>query len=113
AKDEGGRSSIVEVPGVGGEASFEAAWPIFDQLASRVGRDASWEPPWYEHKIDLIYPYYRWSQIDAKRREVADRMMSGEFLPALGNQFDQGSQEKLPTEEQKLKLLWLRDKLKS
>jgi tetratricopeptide (TPR) repeat protein len=113
ARDEGGRSSIVEVPGVGGEASFEAAWPIFDQLATRIGRDASWEPPWYEHKIDLIYTYYRWSQIDAKRREVAERMMSGELQPALGSQFDQGSKEKLPTEEQKLKLLWLRDKLES
>jgi hypothetical protein len=39
-------------------------------------------------------------------------MMSGELLPALGSGFDQGSKEKLPTEEQRQKLRWIRDQLK-
>jgi tetratricopeptide (TPR) repeat protein len=65
---EGDASSVVEVPGVGGEENLDAACRYLIRLTNLA---ESWTCPWLELKFQTAYAYYRWGQLDSKRIETA------------------------------------------
>lgn len=94
---------ITQVPGVGGEA-FQAAAKLLQTL---VEGSESWESEWYGYKLDLIYAYQQWGQVDGKKLSSAKKQI-GNLSTNLGAQF---KHEKIP-EPMRQKFLWLANDLK-
>jgi hypothetical protein len=106
AEEDGGQIVIKQAPGVGEEDGYAAATEILNQLTEAT---ETWQTDWFQGKLDLIYAYYQWGQIDGKKLETAKTQI--EFLanPAnLGAQF----QHELMPEPLRQKYLWLYGELK-
>ena len=103
SEPEGGRPVIEQVPGIGGEAFGPAA----ELINSLVQGAESWESDWYGYKVDQIYAYLMWSEVDGKKLDTAKEMI-GYMSTNLGAQFQH---EKIP-ESMRQKYLWLASKLK-
>jgi len=85
---EGDAEEIVVVPGVGDAAALEKASERWLMLTNQErDRGNAWEKPWYERKLDLLYCWYRWGQVDSSRRESCKRLVA-DFRDYAGPLFE-------------------------
>jgi outer membrane protein assembly factor BamD (BamD/ComL family) len=102
--DDNGQIVIKQAQGAGGTEGFEKATEIINQLAEASEK---WEKDWYGYKLDQIYAYYQWGQLDGKKLETA-RNNIGFLVSNLGAQFKHEQIDE-PTRQ---KFVWLNGQLK-
>ena len=97
---------VKQAQGVGGAENFGKATETLNKLTEASEK---WEADWLAYKLDLIYAYHQWGQLDGKKLETAKSQI--EFLanPSnLGSQF----KHELIDEPMRQKYLWLAEELK-